>query len=142
MEHVSTLENRLLQCQSAQILREQEPCVIPFAELKKHVENTRSVWAMYPMELQTKLAEAYAQESMRILGSLAEKYQDKSVEDWPQEAQQQLKKCFEGLSLNLPSKDVAKHGVDTFHGECVTFGGLLRRILSELLSEAREALEQ
>ena len=137
--HIETLRTRMLQCQSAQILRENEPSCLPFAELMQHVEMTRSVWAIFPFELQIKLAEAYAQENMRLIFDAASKHVGKAPLEWHQGAQNDLRQQLEALSVNLPL--VRRHDASTFHGECVTFGHVLDRLMSAICEGGSDGSE-
>ena len=93
------LSKRILECKSGTILREQDPCLMQFEDVKGHIELIRGAWAVTPWNIQLKLAEANSLHHMMVVNGLVKKHaeKEKPLEDWPEDASQELQAAIEQL---------------------------------------------
>ena len=135
------LSKRILECKSGTILREQDPCLMQFEDVKGHIELIRGAWAVTPWNIQLKLAEANSLHHMMVVNGLVKKHaeKEKPLEDWPEDASQELQAAIEQLVPILKEKDKSSVGTHTFHGDRVSFAHTFNIMMQPVLQAAKSS---
>jgi hypothetical protein len=136
------LDERIAECEAAQILRESDPWPANFEEVRALVQITRTLWAVYPFKLQFRLCFARVEPLLKTVSATAAKFPGASVKDWPQDGKEAMDDFFDCVSI-IPSEDSnLVSTLHTFDGGSITFGNSLANLLAKLDVKEDVALSQ